>query len=71
MTNKERIFAKEVDTLYRSLPLPLFASWFNALFLGSDFTQLPQYIYFTPLDFCQYSPHDTALWKLFLLSSSF
>ncbi len=34
MTNKERIFAKEVDTLYRSLPLPLFASWFNALFLA-------------------------------------
>lgn len=35
MTNKERIFAKELDTLYRSLPLPLFASWFNALFLAA------------------------------------
>ncbi len=34
MTNRERIFAKEVDTLYRTLPLPLFASWFNALFLA-------------------------------------
>lgn len=34
MTNKERIFAKEIDTLYRALPLPLFVTWFNALFLA-------------------------------------
>ena len=34
MSYNQNIFAKEVDTLYRALPLPLFASWFNSIFLA-------------------------------------
>jgi len=34
VSHNQSIFAKEVDTLYRALPLPLFASWFNSLFLA-------------------------------------
>jgi signal transduction histidine kinase len=43
MTIKERIFATELDTLYRSLPLPLFMSWFNSLFLaGILYNHIPK-----------------------------
>lgn len=34
MSYNESIFSKEIDTLYRALPQPLFASWFNSLFLA-------------------------------------
>ncbi|MFA6144831.1 MAG: ATP-binding protein [Sulfurimonas sp.] len=34
MTIDEEIFANELDNLYTALPLPLFASWFNAIFLA-------------------------------------
>jgi signal transduction histidine kinase len=34
MTIDEEIFTEELDNLYTALPLPLFASWFNALFLA-------------------------------------
>jgi len=34
MSLRHAIFAKELDTLFNALPLPLFISWFNSLFLA-------------------------------------